>query len=241
MKRFLIAADNHGGLACPAAVKKFLDFSASWKPHYRIHLGDLWDFTPLRKGASQEEKADGIKDDYIMGLEFLDAYRPQYLTLGNHDDRIWQTATHCVDGMMRESCMKVVADIESITRKLKIQVAKYHVGSYLQLPEGGPRLIHGFRSTLYPAKAHYENWGASICGHVHKPDTYVGRHISGGMAMASACLADLNRLSYADRCPAKLGWRNGWIYGLINEKTGAWHAWHVVKEGSDWISPMGVL
>jgi len=59
-KKFIVAGDNHGELGCPIAIKKFLDFCEDWKPHYKIHLGDVFDFACLRRGASQEEKADGV-------------------------------------------------------------------------------------------------------------------------------------------------------------------------------------
>ena len=240
-KKFVVCGDSHGGLVCEKAKKKFLDFVASWKPAYRIHLGDLWDFSPLRRGASQEDKADGIAEDYSAGLEFLNDYKPHFLTLGNHDDRIWMNSTHCADGILRERCYQLASASEEEFRKRKIQWVPYHVSKYLQMPEGGPKLIHGFRATMYPAKSTFENWGPSICGHVHKPDTYIARHIDGQASYSVGCLADLDKMSYADRHPAKLAWRQGWLYGMINSKTGAWNAWHVVNENGSWISPMGVL
>lgn len=82
-KRFIVAADNHGGLVSHSSKKVLLAFCETWKPSYRIHLGDLWDFSSLRRGASQEEKAFGIADDYVEGLNFLDEYKPNFLTLGN--------------------------------------------------------------------------------------------------------------------------------------------------------------
>lgn len=240
-KKFVVCGDSHGSLVCEKSKKKFLDFVDDWKPHHRIHLGDLWDFSPLRKGASQEEKADGIADDYVAGIEFLDEYKPHFLTLGNHDDRIWMHSTHCADGVMRERCSQLAEASENEFKKRKIQWVPYHVSRYLQMPEGGPKLIHGFRATMYPAKAHFENWGPSICGHVHKPDTYIARHIDGQASYSVGCLADISRMSYADRTPAKLAWRRGWLYGMIHSKTGAWNAWHVIEEGGQWISPMGII
>jgi hypothetical protein len=240
-KKFLVAADNHGSLVSEEAKKKILDFAKSWKPNYKIHLGDLWDFSPLRRGCSPEEKADGISEDYQMGLEFLDEFKPDYLTLGNHDDRIWMNSTKCADGMLREHCAKLAQASEDEFKKRKIKWVPYHISKYLMLPEGGPKLIHGFRATMYPARSHHENWGACIHGHVHKPDVYVARHIEGQSSFSVGCLADIDQLSYADRTPAKLAWRNGFLYGMINEKTGSWQAWNVIKEGNDWISPMGIL
>jgi predicted phosphodiesterase len=240
-KKFVVCGDSHGSLVCEKSKKKFLDFVDDWKPHHRIHLGDLWDFSPLRKGASQEEKADGIADDYVAGIEFLDEYKPHFLTLGNHDDRIWMHSTHCADGVMRERCSQLAEASETEFKKRKIQWVPYHVTRYLQMPEGGPKLIHGFRATMYPAKATFENWGPAICGHVHKPDTYIARHIDGQASYSVGCLADISKMYYADRTPAKLAWRKGWLYGMINAKTGAWNAWHVIEEGGQWISPMGIL
>ena len=142
-KKFLVAADNHGCLVSEEAKKKILDFAKSWKPNYKIHLGDLWDFSPLRRGCSPEEKADGISEDYQMGLEFLDAFKPDYLTLGNHDDRIWMNSTKCADGMLREHCAKLAQASEDEFRKRKIKWVPYHISKYLMLPEGGPRLSTG--------------------------------------------------------------------------------------------------
>jgi hypothetical protein len=240
-KKFLICGDSHGDLVCDKAKKKFLAFKQDFQPHYSVHLGDLWDFSPLRRGASQEEKVCGIADDYTAGIEFLDEYRPNYLTLGNHDDRIWMNSTHCADGILRERCNQLANASEVEFKKRNIKWVPYHVSRFLQLPEGGPKLIHGFRATMYPAKAHFENWGPSICGHVHKPDSYVARHIDGQASHSVGCLADISKMSYADRTPAKLAWRQGWMYGFISQKTGKWSAYHVINENGVWISPMGIL
>ncbi|MFO0203625.1 MAG: metallophosphoesterase [Alphaproteobacteria bacterium] len=240
-KKFLVAADNHGHLVCDESRRKLLEFAETWKPDYRIHLGDNWDFSPLRRGASQEEKADGISNDFVAGLEFLNDFKPHYLTLGNHDDRIYQLAIHCADGILRERCADLVATVERELTRRKIKFVEYRVNSFLRLPEGGPKLIHGFRSTMYPAKAHFDHWGECLHGHVHKPDEHVARHIDGGRSFSVGCLADLTRLTYSDRQPAKLGHRNGFLYGIINTKTSQWNAWQIIREGNDWISPHGPL
>ena len=240
-KRFIVGTDNHGELGCPKAIKKFLDFCDTWKPHYRIHLGDVWDFCALRGGAGAEEKSHGIAEDFNAGMQFLEDFRPHYLTMGNHDDRIWLQSTKMAEGILRERCEELANAAEQRLKQLRIKHVAYHVGKYLQLPEGGAKLIHGFRSSMYPAKAHYENWGACIHGHVHKPDEYTARHIDGAQAFSVGCLADLDKLTYADRTPSKLGWRQGFLYGYINTRTGKWRGYNVINEAGDWLSPMGVL
>lgn len=240
-KRFVVVADNHGRMVCHETQKKLMGFVNDWNPHYRIHLGDVWDFTPIRKGASNEEKAEGISQDYHQGMEFLDAYKPHLLTLGNHDDRIWMHSTN-VDGMLRERCAELAAETEEEFKKRKIKWVPYHISKYLQMPEGGPKLIHGFRSNMYPAKAHADHFGPCIHGHVHKPDTYYLRHIEGGVAHSIGCIGDISQMTYADKHAAKLGWRQGWMYGIINTKTGAWEAWHVTRDTNGaYLSPQGVL
>lgn len=242
IKKFLYCSDSHGDLIHDESRRKLLKFADDWKPHYRIHGGDLWDFAALRGGASPEDKASGVSEDYTAGIGFLSQFKPNYLTLGNHDDRIWQHAGASRDGILREHCADLVRASENEFKRRKIQWIPYVVGKFLQLPEGGPKFIHGFRSSnVSPAKLHHHDWGSVIHGHVHKPDTYVATHADGGMSMSAACMGDIERMHYADRFSAKMGWRQGWIYGTINDKTGRWHAWHVIKDGNDWISPMGNL
>jgi len=137
-KRFIVGTDNHGELISSEAERKFLAFCDEWKPHHRIHLGDVWDFGCLRRGASQEDKADGISEDYSRGMEFLEKYRPNFLTLGNHDDRIWMNTVKCQDGILRERCQELAAASERRFKQLKINWIPYHVSKILRMPEGGP-------------------------------------------------------------------------------------------------------
>lgn len=238
--KFVIAADSHGSLVDKSATKKLIEFCDSWKPKHRIHLGDWIDLAPLRKGASAEEKAFGIEDDFNQGMEFLDLYRPNFLTLGNHDDRIYQLRGSA-DGILRDTGNNLVKASEDEFRRRKITFCEYHVAKYLRMPEGGPKLLHGFLCGIYATKAHHDRYGACVFGHTHTSDSYSAKHVDGGQSVNVPAMANLDALTYADRHPAKLGWRNGFCYGLINSKTGKYQIWTVLKDGSDWISPMGIL
>jgi len=94
---------------------------------------------------------------------------------------------------------------------------------------------------MNPAKAHFERFGSCLFGHVHAPSSYVAKHIDQGQAYALPCMADIKSLKYAERYPNRLGWRNGWGFGIINDKTGKWSFWSVTKEDGSYISPMGIL
>ena len=240
-KRFIVAADNHGELGCPDAIKKILDFNKTWKANYRIHLGDVWDFGCLRRGASPEDKAHGITDDYSRGMEFLEQYRPTQLCLGNHDDRIWMNVDKCADGILRERCQELAAGAERRFKQLKIDWIPYSVDQALRMPEGGPRLVHGFASGQNCIKKHHYHYGPCLHGHVHRPGTFTADTLDGSQSLSVGCLGDIKKMSYANRYLAKQGWRQGFAYGIINTRTGAWNAWNVTKENEDWISPQGIL
>jgi len=238
-EKSIFLADTHGDLVCPKAVKVVKQFIEDWQPKHRVHLGDVWDFRSLRKGASPEERMEGISYDYSCGMELLDWYRPNFLTMGNHDFRLWRAAQESSSGMLAELCAIKAQDTEDELRKMKIKWVPWNVSSYLSI--GSLKLIHGFRATMYPAKAHFEHWGSCIHGHTHKPDIYHARHIDSGTAHSVGTLADMTQMSYADHHAAKLGWRNSFAYGLHNTKTNKHEIWQVVKEGNDWISPLGIL
>ena len=238
--KFVIAADPHGSLVDKEATRKLISFCDSWKPKHRICLGDLWDFAPLRKGSSQEERALGIEEDFNQGMEWLSLFKPNLLTLGNHDDRIYQLRKSA-DGILRETGNKLVGAAENEFRRRKITFCEYHVGKFLTMPEGGPKLLHGFLSGIHATKAHHDRYGSCCFGHTHTSDSYSAKHINGGQSVNVPAMANLDAMTYADRHPSKLGWRNGFSYGLVNSKTGHFQVWTVLKEGKDWISPMGIL
>jgi len=239
-KKFLVCADNHGHLVNQECLSKFVQFKKDWKPNYTICLGDIWDMNGLRKSANDEEKREGVSADFKAGIEFLDIGF-DYLTLGNHDARLWEAAEGASNGILRESCQDLVRCVTIELNKRKIKWVPYNVSSYLQLPEGGPKLIHGFLAGQSPAKAHFERFGSCLFGHVHAPSSYVAKHIDQGQAYSLGCMADIESMTYAERYPNRLGWRNGWGFGIINDKTGKWSFWHVNKEDGHYISPMGVL
>lgn len=238
----MVIGCSHGSYVDRSAEKKAKEFMESWQPKHRGHLGDLWEFTALRKGAGPEERKVGIKVDINAGFELLDWFKPQKLTMGNHDHRLWRAANETESSpTLAELLQTAVMEAEDELRKRRIQWCEWGVDQYLKFDCGGPKLIHGYKSTMYPAKAHFEHWGDCIASHVHKPDSHIARHIDGGVAHTTGALVNFKKLTYADGQAAKLGWRNGWGYGLINRKTGKWQMWHVIKDGKEWVSPHGII
>jgi hypothetical protein len=87
-KKFVIASDSHGDMIDPKCETAILEFNKEFKPSIRIHAGDAFDFRNLRKGASDEEKASSLEDDWKMGSDFLRKYfdggKDNHYLLGNH-------------------------------------------------------------------------------------------------------------------------------------------------------------
>lgn len=232
---------SHGELVCREAEKIAKAFMEDWKPKHRVHLGDLWDFAALRGGAGAEEKAMGIRHDYNCGLELLDWFQPQQLTLGNHDHRVWRAAKETSQGVLAEFCCGFSQEIEEELRKRRIQWSPWGVEQGLAFPVGDIWLCHGYQSTVYPAKTVHDVYDDSMSAHVHKPTSYYARKRRGGQSHTTGTLAAIDKMTYADGYTAKTGWRNSFHFGLHNTKTGAWKCWDVTKEGSHWVGPHGVL
>lgn len=245
---FVFATDNHGDQVNQAALKKFFEFVEDFKPKHRIHGGDLFDLRPMRKGAGPEERSETIELDVTAGEIFLESYRPDTLLLGNHDMRLYE-GLHSNCGMTASTCRMMLQKLQGdaveeprvggLLEKLGLKnILPYHVDEGVY-PLGDVNFIHGYRATKYPASAHSENWGPSvITGHVHKYDVHVPRHYKGGLAMCSPTLADLD-MRYLHRSVAALAHDNGWIFGVVNSRTGKFEAWCIRRQRGDdtWLDP----
>ena len=99
-EKSIFIADTHGDLVCPDAVKVVKQFIEDWKPKHRIHLGDVWDFRALRKGASPEERMEGISYDYSCGVELLNCLTGIDLTTF-----VWATMITGFGGLLKSVAM----------------------------------------------------------------------------------------------------------------------------------------
>ena len=72
MKSFVFASDLHGDMQDPDAVAGLYKFTEEFKPDVRIFGGDLFDFSPLMRGADVAEKNASMEADVEAGMEFLE-------------------------------------------------------------------------------------------------------------------------------------------------------------------------
>ena len=73
-RRFVVVSDNHGDMVDGTAKAALQAFLIDFKPEVRVHAGDNWDFRNLRRGATDDERADSLVDDWEAGTEFLTSF-----------------------------------------------------------------------------------------------------------------------------------------------------------------------
>lgn len=231
-KRFIIAFDNHGDMQDDGAVSAFFEFMDFWKPAIRIHGGDAFDLRALRKGASSEEKQEGVEADVTKGLEFMRRLDPHVFLLGNHDHRLVRYIQDGRDDMLRQYMGLLWDRIRDNMPKTKIvQWGKrrgvYRLGDY--------NILHGYFAGLYAARQHSQVYGNCIFGHIHAPTYFESPHINGarGYSSGSLCLLDMD---YNQSHPNTMRQGHGWAYGYVTPR-GNTVAYVSQKIGDEWHLP----
>lgn len=241
IKKFLFGTDSHGDMEDPETIGRFLSFCEEYRPDYRIHGGDVWDFRPLREGAGAEEKSESMRRDTLTGLALLSEYRPTHILKGNHDERLWRKAESKTDGLMRDLCAKLVEEIEGKKAWRSAHVFPYDVrDGVLQL--GGLQFIHGYHAGMNAARQAiqtYKGSGSVIQGHVHSFSRFSDTGLYRAEGITCGMLGKID-MPYNAKTPRKLGYENGWIFGEIHETktSSAWECWFVRKSGGEWLSPI---
>jgi hypothetical protein len=231
LERIIFASDLHGDLLDDEAVDALYAFTKEWKPHHKIFGGDLFDFRPLRRGASAEERAETIQHDLGAGLKFLSAWKPDYWLRGNHDERLWDFAQH--DGIEGEFAKLGVTDLDTKCKIQKIKTFPYCKRKGV-LKMGNLTMIHGYFTGVNAARQHGNIYGSCLFGHVHSIDVASMPNLNRVQARAVGCLCRLDH-PYNARLASTLRHAHGWAYGVINNKTGDHKIWQMEKIGGKFL------
>lgn len=223
MKSFVYCSDLHGDKQDHEAVTELLKFTKDFNPDVRIFGGDLFDFSPLMRSADTAEKNASMEADVEAGMEFLDAFEPNYFLLGNHDDRLWQTAQKHSIGIIRDTARMGIKDIERKCRNLKCKIFPYDVDKGV-LSLGKINFVHGFYHGVTATKRHAETFaqegGLVVHGHIHSIQFASIPRRGGGAGYSAGCLAtcamDWNRAKVN-----RLAHEAGWVYGYYSNKSWA--------------------
>ena len=234
-KRVAVISDNHGDMCDWEAANVALDVIDDFDPHYRVHLGDVFDFRAIRNGAGSGEQADGVQDDITQGLALLDRFKPSHLTLGNHDTRAWDKASSPTDGMLRDYCQGITRALEARFKKNAIQWVPWGADQLIDI--GGFRFLHGYHCDLHAPKTHALKYGSCAHGHTHRPNEHRCRHYDTTVGISVGCLCELS-MDYARGNTSILEQAHGFLLMMINERTGAFRFNNVIREKSgEWVVP----
>jgi len=236
--RFVIGADNHGDMIDPIAGEAILSFIKDYKPQVRIHLGDAFDFRNLRKGASDDEKAASLHDDWEMGYEFLRKFydkgeRNEFLR-GNHDERIYDLQSSAV-GVIRDFAEDGCKKFDQLIKRCKATMLPYDSRLGV-LRIGHLKAIHGYASGRNAGAVHARVYRHCFYGHTHAIDvTPVESDDGQKEARGIGCLCKTD-MPYNSRMTAKLRHNNGWVSGVIFEN-GTYQAWQTTRIGDNFYAP----
>ena len=218
MKRFTICSDVHGSLLDTVATKACLSFVREYKPEIRVIAGDLFDFAAIRKGATDDERALSMRDDFEAGsrfaLEFFKGGKENHLMLGNHDVRAWDLRDS-TDAVRADLGQMMVRDIEGLARGCKAKLWPYDSREGV-LEIGHLKVVHGYHTGVSACASHSRIYGNVVFGHVHSIENYQTPGLRQQEARAIGCLCNLNP-DYANRKTGKLRWAHGWAAGHVFE------------------------
>jgi len=218
-RRFLIVADPHGDMIDSECRKSVFEFKRDWKPEIGIHAGDNWDFRNLRRGATDDEKAESLVDDWEAGAEFIreffDGVKTGYFLRGNHDERLWHFADSA-SGLLRDYATDGIKRVEGLVRQSKAKMLPYDSRLGV-LDIGKLRTIHGYATGIGAAARHARIYGNCFYGHTHDTAIAPVENLDGpseARGIGPLCKLDM---PYNSAQTNKLRHQNAWVYGLLFE------------------------
>lgn len=216
-KRFVVVGDNHGDMADQASVAALMEFIKDFKPEIRVHVGDNYDFRNLRKGASDDEKAASLQDDWDAGTDFIrkffDGGKENHFLLGNHDARIYNFAGSAT-GVLRDYANDGIKQLERTVAQCKAKQLPYD-SAFGVLKIGKLTMIHGYHAGVGACRAHAAVYGNVLFGHVHTQESSPVSALEPAEAQSIGCLC-VRDMDYINSKTGKLRWAQGWAYGLLH-------------------------
>ena len=173
-RKFIILSDIHGNMMDERACSAALAFAKDFKPDIKVIAGDLWDFSAIRKGASDEEKSLSMRDDFDAGAVFANELfaggGENHLMLGNHDVRAYDLR-YSTDAVKSDLGVRMVQDIQKLARRNKARVWDYDARTGV-LDLGHLRVVHGYHTGMSACAAHSRIYGNVVFGHIHSIESF---------------------------------------------------------------------
>ena len=234
--------DNHGNHADPDTLKAVLEFCKDFKPNYKIHLGDNWNFACLRKGVNKDEREaawNDLTEDIEMGVEWLNRFQPTHALKGNHCARV-RDHMRATDS---RSKLERLEDINKAMNKAYRQAGVKVVREYTvreNLVQIGPLgFSHGFAGDIMRMYS-CMNIGpgkALTVGHWHTAMQMMMPRWGGGVywLCGAACALEMD---YNEKHLQSLRHQNGFMAYII--KDGSYVGRQAHKFNGKWLMPFSV-
>ena len=248
LTNIIAMGDNHGHLACDDTLDAIMEGVSRYKPKVRVHLGDNWDMTCLRKGIENgsKEAIDNLREDMDAGIKWIRRYRPTHFLFGNHEWRVYDLL-HNTDSMSKaRKAQDVIDEMKRELRAVGCRVIKPYDVRDCKITIEGIDFIHGMshgKNALLQDQATYGTPGHGFAmGHLHHEEQLNYQHIEGGAAFLCGCAMDISLANYALRRSATLRWQNGFLRFVTDGKKykgyqiHRWDSKHWVFDGELWSS-----
>ena len=239
-KRFIAIGCSHGSLVDRKAFDTVMRFSRGFKPHTKIHLGDICDYAAFRGGArGTKDEAEALGPDIRAGAELIREFSPTDVLIGNHDVRVWNLSNHpnALISLAASTCRQ---EFLTACEKAKVKrlIDHYDINrSWIQF--GDTKFLHGFMYGENAIRDHAEHFGRCVIAHLHQPGSVQGRRSDRPTAHCVGTLANIPSLYYAATRRSTARWAHGFAYGEYNDHE--CHVWisqsNENKEGS-WPLPL---
>jgi len=248
LTEIIAMGDNHGHLACADTLDAIMEGVRRYKPKYRVHLGDNWDMTCLRKGVDRDSKEaiDNLEEDLDAGISWIRRYQPTHFLFGNHEWRAFELSQSTDSMSKAKKAMGVIDKMKRELRAVGCKIIKPYDVRYGKVTIENVDFIHGFS---HGRNALLQDWGTYgtpghgfAMGHLHREEQLNYQHINGGAAFLCGCAMDIDQASYALRRSATLRWQNGFLRFVTNGKTykgyqlHRWDSKHWIFDGELWSS-----
>jgi hypothetical protein len=210
----------------------------SWKPDITLDLGDVWDTAAFRSGAKgTKDESEPIPPDITAGLQWLEEYRPNYLTLGNHDQRIIDLMDH-PNALVQQAAKKTWQEIETTLDKFRISWRPYHPElNWVQV--GNFKFGHGLLYNENYLRDSAETFGNCVVAHAHRAGSAEGRTLQKSTAYGVGTLSKRLSMGYSLRRRSTLAWSGGFVWGEYNTKTNETQIWlHDNGQSDRWRLPV---
>ena len=234
--KWLYLPDPHGHHVCRKSWAVARAFYADYQPDRVIYGGDVFDLSPIRKGASKEEQAQSMQPDFDEGMQLFRDIPPTDFIQGNHDYRAWQESKNGT-GAVADFCRHLTGRIEAWAKAEGVTIYPYRANVFCPL---GSRLkaMHGNVCNMHAAKSLAESYGCIVAGHTHRIDYHKAKSIDQREAWTVGCLSEIWQ-TYNETRAGTLQHRHGFAFG---EYAGDLFDVQVAKEGVDglWRIPTSI-